>query len=458
MKIIEVEDLVYTGGPSFMKSKDEVLENFAKGPVLNHSSLNDELLDGGHQAFLTTMYICYSQHRPFVLTPEAIWLVILQAFSVHINNNPGKLIEKYPNLANREKLIVRLPKSESWSDEETCRNIVKKFTDGLKAKIPGSFVENLSDSFSNSTPDEVTTFQITTMHTLKAFFEFIVISVICGIPRIKLQGTVADWHGLANRLKELRDYNFGWYVDKILPHVERISESFGAEPADDFWINMFKIHTTKDYGSPKYVDGWITDFFPWSKTGERLADDYFKTTSFNYAAKNLSPQAVSVDVTYRIIDEAGEIISEQPLHFTAGFLGIREDPEDHTLEPSIGWMISENSETLKSATAEHEYDVLEYHNLEAFPSELLTLEGHREIGLNFSSQISIPEAFADLEISSLNLKGRINQEEWNNIRRMFAKKETYVSINRRSVKAISWEEFISDMKQLSAYRDWFTEY
>ncbi|MGY4384827.1 hypothetical protein ACVWYN_001861 [Pedobacter sp. UYP24] len=37
----------------------------------------------------------------------------------------------------------------------------------------------------------------------------------------------------------------------------------------DFWRNMFKYHTLKQYGAPKVIDGWIVKFFPYTKIGKR---------------------------------------------------------------------------------------------------------------------------------------------------------------------------------------------
>lgn len=42
-------------------------------------------------AFYDAMFEAYAHHRPFVLSPDTIWLLIAQGFGQHINNNAEEL-------------------------------------------------------------------------------------------------------------------------------------------------------------------------------------------------------------------------------------------------------------------------------------------------------------------------------------------------------------------------------
>ena len=42
-------------------------------------------------AFITAVHTAFSNHYPLVLSPDAIWLCIMQGLSMHINENSEKL-------------------------------------------------------------------------------------------------------------------------------------------------------------------------------------------------------------------------------------------------------------------------------------------------------------------------------------------------------------------------------
>ena len=48
------------------------------------------VLQYGNHPFFYGMYEAYASHRPFVLSPDMIWLLISQGFSHHINADPEK--------------------------------------------------------------------------------------------------------------------------------------------------------------------------------------------------------------------------------------------------------------------------------------------------------------------------------------------------------------------------------
>ena len=59
--------------------------------IIAQSQFRDSLVTYEYHSFFNGMYRAYSDHRPFVLSPDMIWLLISQGFAQHINNNPEKL-------------------------------------------------------------------------------------------------------------------------------------------------------------------------------------------------------------------------------------------------------------------------------------------------------------------------------------------------------------------------------
>lgn len=457
MLSIDIENLELAKEELPTVDSKELMKSYLKGDLLGTSSIPSKIVDGKSHSFLQAMYYCYSDHRPFVLTPESIWLLIMQAFSVHINNNSKKFIKKYPRFKTKRKLHIRKDKI-NWDSSEECKNVVFEFCKKLDDEIGDGFVNNLSNKFSTTTEDEEIVFKITTMNTVKSFFEFIVVTIICGIPKVHITGEQEDWLEIISRLEYLRDFEFDWFVDEIIHLIKRISREYEEEVDDDFWINMFKIHTVEKYGRPEMIDGWITKFFPYANNGQRINKEYFETTAFRHVVKNLNPQIVSLDFKHMYQNLSGGTVLEKPMLMIAGFIGIIQDKNTLSLKPHLGWAISENSEKISELVSENKNNILVYHKLEKFPEELLKIKEIKELVLNFENQISVPKEINQLGIGFLRLNGKISRREKNNIREIFENEKTLVLINGEDVNTTFLDKAKEMVMRLSPFHKKYIDY
>lgn len=458
MVIVEIEDLELAKVKLPTINSDQLVKSHLKGKLLSSSELPKEIVDGKSHSFLQAIYYAYCDHRPFVLTPESIWLLILQAFSVNMNNNSQKLFTKKPfDLEKKEELIV-IKNNIDWENKEDCNEIISGFCENLDQKIENNFVQNLSSKFSTTTVDEETVFKITTLNTVKQFFEFIAVSFICGIPKIYLAGEKEDWISIKKRLEYLGKFDFKWFVNDITIIINRIIQEFDDKVDDNFWMNIFKIHTTEEYGNPEYVDGWITKFFPFSKTGKRLNKNYFKQNSFQSVVKEIHPQIVKLDFRHNLLDKQRKLVSEKQMIIVAGFMGIIQNEKTLALKPNLGWVIGENNDNFTELVEANKNNILVYHNLNKFPRELLKLKEIEELDLNFDSVIKVPEAIKKLEIHILRLNGKINHKEKKKIRKLFRHKNTMVFINNEDINTTLINRFKLKLLELSPFHQKFIDY
>ena len=56
----------------------------------------------GINNILQGFYSAYENHLPICLTPDIIWLLIVQGFSQHVNYNAEKLREKFVNFEGKK--------------------------------------------------------------------------------------------------------------------------------------------------------------------------------------------------------------------------------------------------------------------------------------------------------------------------------------------------------------------
>lgn len=95
--------------------------------------------------------------------------------------------------------------------------------------------------------------------------------ILCGIPKITLEGTKEDWEDIYLRLDKLKSWPSHdlerWY--EMLKPVLFVAE-FEGEIDRRFWSQIVK----KDgYGcGTEYISGWIIAFCPFKESGTRVTD------------------------------------------------------------------------------------------------------------------------------------------------------------------------------------------
>ena len=204
------------------------VEKQEKNPPFNiiaKSEAPDSLVSYRYHSFFQGMYQAYADHRPFVLSPDMIWLLISQGFARHINANQEAMRDYIVDFSGKQSLIVKTDKqledpTLSWNE------IFPQFTEQIKKQVGNSLVETLTCNFSTTTPLEKIASEITIMESVKPYFEFIVIRIVCGIPEITLEGTPEDWEKVLSKAKSLKGYKLEWWISELEPLLEEFVKEF----------------------------------------------------------------------------------------------------------------------------------------------------------------------------------------------------------------------------------------
>ena len=139
----------------------------------------------GVSSFIISSLTAWSKHYPFRFRPEHIWLLILQATAVHVDQNAEKLRSKYVKHKGKMQLNVDVsanPSYEEWID------VVKNFASQIDKNTVKGTGKLFECDFSSSTLTEKIAAKISIMDICKNYFSYGV-STACGFPRIKLDGT-----------------------------------------------------------------------------------------------------------------------------------------------------------------------------------------------------------------------------------------------------------------------------
>lgn len=283
--------------------------------------------DGMHQA--------YADHRPFVLSPDAVWLLICQGFSYHVNFNAEALRHLFVDFEGKKTLIVVSNGIRLDNPNSPWERYFPEFTKQIAKYVGDSLVNTLTCNFSTSTAVTRAASQITIMSAMQEYFIY-KLYVICGIPQVILEGTPEDWHTIVERTEALRKYKLDWWVDELLPILRKIEKAANGEVDTKFWRGMYKQHDLKREmcGDPYYIaDGWIVKFYPYDDDKHRSD---FKGIAD--AASNIPAEIVSVPLEFTDINR-----KKHDLILWTGFVGLTQDSTTFALRPEIGWFITRNN-------------------------------------------------------------------------------------------------------------------
>ncbi|MDR2037289.1 MAG: DUF4419 domain-containing protein [Bacteroidales bacterium] len=410
--------------PDFTQAKPDT------GKIIARSSHVGRLVEYKEHPFFQGMYAAYADHRPFILSPDMIWLLISQGFARHVTHNAEELRSRFVDFSGQTTLIVRNDQVKLDDDAHRWEEIFPEFTKQIREHIKEpSLVDILTSDFSTTDPVSRIASEITIMESMKPYFEFVTMRIICGIPKVTLEGTTEDWERLLEKARYLRKYNLDWWLDEIEPLLEEFVRASKKKIDKRFWRNMFKFHTLKQYGSPTVIDGWIVKFFPYDKEGRR--NDLKSISNVN----RLPSELVKVDVKYIEVFQDTTIVT--PLQFWAGFIGLQQDSENYSLRPEIGWLVKikgEDSHRTKKMLEREKASLWSGGmsiRVSTVPEEILEMEEIRELSIDFTGKIQIPQEMKQIKIDRLNLSGEVSETEIKKIRELFP--DTELIINRKKI-------------------------
>ncbi len=412
------------------KTYKEILSSFTDSLEAN-SSIDYELVNYGAHSFLDGMHQAYADHRPFVISPDIIWLLICQGFANHINYNSEDLRDLIVDFSDKKTLTVKNNSITLGNPNNKWQEIFPDFAAQIENNVGSELVNVFRDTFSTTTIDEKIAFEITLMDAMEPYFEYQVMYTICGIPEITLQGTTEDWVKILNKTKQLSKYNLDWWVDDLVPILEEFVKTSEGKIKKRFWRNMFKIHTSNSYGNPKNIDGWIVKFFPYDKNGNRIDLTKQQGLYVKDIIEKLPDEVVTVNFDYIVEDDLDNELSKIKMQFWAGFVGLHQNNTTFALTPKIGWFISYKTPAKYNLDFEL-FEPIIYNNVNEFPQELLSVNSIYNLTINYIEDINIPNNISNIRINKLSLNGKITNDEIIRIKKLLP--NTYLRINNKLIE------------------------
>ena len=413
--------------------KENIPKN--KQSIIANCEQNNKLVafDNNHPFFMG-MHIAYAEHRPFVLSPDMIWLLICQGFSQHINNNADKFRHLFVDHDDKTTLMIRNDNCSIDNINSPWEEIFGQFVDKIDASINDELCEILTPNFSTTTQLSTSVSKLTAMSSVKPFFDFCQCYYACGIPDVTVEGTADDWMKIIDKAEKLKKYGLSWWIDEFVPILQKIVTCLLTGEVDKlFWRNMYKYHSTGVYAAGKEVDGWIVKFFPYDSYGKKNNLKSITNVPMIDGSINLPSEIVTVDFTHINISADWKKTTYTPLEIYAGFIGLEQNSETYALKPVMGWFIrkKENNCYMEKLQEQDKNNCQFYRGIwitvKTIPDELLQFKEIDSMIINFIGKIIIPDELAKVKIRNMRLKGKINKTEMKRIKKLFPDTDLYIN-------------------------------
>ena len=369
----------------------------------------------GKDVFFQTIVRAYAEHRPLVLSPDMVWLLISQGFARYVNAHSDELRDQIVSHTEKMDLVV-VTKKDLLHEDADWKKLIAGFAAQINEFTKGDVAKTITADFTTTGVTERIVSQVTLMETVKTYFDYVVHYMGCGIPSITLMGTPQDWQKVLEKTEQLEKYGMGDWFKSLKPILTEFIKASEGKPNQAFWQNMVKKENPDklvgnkvcDLRKPTVLDGWMLKLFP---------DENGLTLDQVPHTHEMPSERVYVDFRYQIIDiDNGNVLVDTPMELIAGYIGTEVDTLTHALTPKMGWMVRQIEsnekivESLKKKAEEDSYEGLDL-RVNRVPEHLAQLKHIKKLTLTFTDKVALPEWFYGLQIDNLTIKGEMSDEQ-----------------------------------------------
>jgi hypothetical protein len=223
----------------------------------------------------------YSNHVNVSISPYDIWILIISEVSKFIVDKPEPFRELFTDSTEKKEILVPTNSEYEMPMDLLSEALSKSINFDASILFPELSIES---------EESVGMIQALFCEMASPYYSYSMF--MCGLPEIKVLGTVDDWKNIRTNFDKLFEllgkcYNFKNYPVRVKIILDNIVNSFEASEADriSFWKDIF---TQKNVGSGSQleVDGWITHFLIVQKKPLKLEN--FTNTIGYVRYKNLT--------------------------------------------------------------------------------------------------------------------------------------------------------------------------
>ncbi len=287
-----------------------------------------------YQPLLAAVYTAFSEHRPLVLSPDAVWITITQGVAHHMTIHGERLRSRFVAHAGRVELVFACDGWAEGSPENPWAEAFASWAGQIRDHVGATLHDALLCDFSTSGPVERAASQVVMMDIFERYFEYVLLC-ICGIPTITLEGTTDDWIRLRNKVEALHPFELDWWLEHLTPICDQFVRASKGDVDLDHWRAICK--RSEAYGGD-IINGWIAKLFPYLRSFPngpcRQRNQIFETGAGFQTSR--APSGLS-SVPFRWIDLRSN--RSRPMQAIGGLVGVTQDADTLALNPIVGWAV-----------------------------------------------------------------------------------------------------------------------
>lgn len=342
--------------------------------------------DVNYQPLLAAVYLAFSQHRPLVLSPDAVWITIAQGVAHHMAVHAEELRSRFVSHQGKLDLVFECEGWVEGSPENPWPEAFAAWSGQIREHVGAQVHDVLVCDFTTSGAVEHAASQIVMMDIFQRYFRY-ELCCICGIPSVTLEGAPADWERLAQKVRGLRIFDMDWWLDHLDPICDQFVRASKGDIDLPHWHAICKRREV--YGG-EIINGWVAKLFPYlreSPGGECARRNSIFQTGQGFTT-SIAPSGLS-RVPFTWVNRRTK--QQRQMEAIGGLVGIEQGSPDLALRPIVGWAVrpAEKFDVLLHSLAQrhrcfaglptHDHDPRTPWFKQALPSDLVTFY-HRSNG------------------------------------------------------------------------------
>ena len=214
---------------------EQNLKKLIRGKIESHCEPKGGIIDSGNSyrgnclnGFVAAADFAYKKHYPLTLSPDLIWLAIMQGFAKHVNENAEKLRKMF--VAHKGKALIEVRRDDfiKGNQSNPWPEVFDLFADQIRKHIGDINMNLIMPDFSTTGDLEKAVASVTLMDSMQNYFEYR-FCTSCGIPSVTLNGKVEDWEQLKRKAKELEKYDAEFWIAGLVPILDEFIQAAKGE-------------------------------------------------------------------------------------------------------------------------------------------------------------------------------------------------------------------------------------
>jgi len=289
-----------------------------------------------YQPLLAAVHTAFSQHRPLVLSPDAVWLTITQGVAHHMVIHGERLRPRFVSHQGKLDLVFKCRDWVEGSPENPWAEAFDSWAAQIREHVGPKIHDTLISDFSTTGPAERAASQIVMMDIFERYFHYRAVC-ICGIPTITLEGTTADWQRLAEKVNGLKAFDLDWWLDHLRPICDQFVRASRGDVDKTHWQSICKLKSA--YGGD-IINGWVAKLFPYIRAfvgGPCSRRNPIFETGQGFQTL-VAPSGLShVPFSWQNLTTG----RERAMEAIGGLVGVTQDPKTLALRSKVGWAVRE---------------------------------------------------------------------------------------------------------------------